>query len=250
VSAAPVFGSWDLSRAGNASLAEGIFGLVAQAFIGQEFPDITYVGIPTLTEEALAPLRAVILTSAYGWSDLIDPPTPAEQKALFNYVLNGGSAVLLADGEIDIINKAANTALVAPFGATVTGTIYSGNGTVVDPLASPITNGPFGQVNQLKLFYGGWFSSIGPYATPLAYADDNGQPVLAIIEPGKLGPGSGAVILASDATTYITFDPGIVETLPLLLNTVAYLVPEPSSLGLALLGIAPLAWQWRRGRRR
>ena len=47
------------------------------------------------------------------------------------------------------------------------------------------------------------FTDLGPNTKSLATMDANGTPVLAVIERGALGPGSGPVVIMSDANAFV-----------------------------------------------
>jgi hypothetical protein len=105
----------------------------------------------------------------------------------------------------------------------------------------PVMKQPFGIVTTFATSYGGWFDDLGPYATALATYDTNGQPALAAIPPGALGPGSGAVVFLGDADSVVDSAAGGLfksgDNEKFFLNAVAY-VPEPSTFSLlAMVGV-------------
>jgi Bacterial Ig-like domain (group 3) len=61
-----------------------------------------------------------------------------------------------------------------------------------------VTNGPFGLVSSIETAGPGWFDNLGSNADSLATLNFNGQPMLAVINPGTLGTGSGGVVIYSD----------------------------------------------------
>ena len=167
----------------------------------------------------------------------IVPLSAAEKSALLNYVLGGGTALVLAEEYVD---HASAQSLLDPFGITIADDGVSGlqYGTILNP-SHPIFDGPFGVQSAFAVLGSGIFTDLGPYATSLATMDSTGFPILASIEAGVLGPGSGRVILMPDASPFA--DPIVEgyfsEAETLFLNTVAYLVPEPASSALAGVGL-------------
>jgi len=97
----------------------------------------------------------------------------------------------------------------------------------------------------------GIFTNIGPYATTLATMNSTGLPIFTVIEAGVLGPGSGRVLLFSDATPFADpiGDGFFAQSETMFLNSIQYLVPEPTTgvlAGFALLSV----FAFRRARKR
>jgi PEP-CTERM motif len=178
-------------------------------------------------------LNILLISSVYDGHAAISPLSSSEQAALHNFVLGGGSAILITD---NTGFATAGNSFMNVFGVNATGQLAgSQHGTVTD-LTSPVTNGPFGRATDFTGNYTGYFNSLGSYATSLGTWDANGAPALAAIAPGALGPGSGAVVFFSDSNQ--AFD---TSNQTLMLNSIAYggaSVPEPSSLLLCFIGLA------------
>lgn len=213
------------------------------------FPGSQLVGTGVLTPAFLSTVKAVMLDPVAAAGTNITPLSNDEKSALFNFVQNGGGAILVADS----YNPAAAQNLVDAFGLQVTGlTPGRDNGSIPNPSASPVINGPFGQVTQFVTDEGYWFSNLGPYAHPVAYYASNDQPSIAVIDRGAIGPHSGPVVILGDINAFgdaelnYLFD----SNQMLFLNTVAFAVPEPSTLMLATVGSTCLgAVMFRRSRR-
>lgn len=247
--AAITVGSFDASRAGEANLATGIFTTQLRASLAANFPGSTIATTPSLTPAFLSSVDVMIVASANNF-DGITPLSPAEQSALFNHVLGGGTAMILAEEYLD---HTSAQSLLTPFGVTIADDGRSGlqYGTILNP-AHPLFDGPFGVQSQFAVLGSGIFTSLGPYATSLSTMDSTGFPILATIEAGALGPGSGRVILLPDATPFA--DPiaegYFSEAETLFLNSIAFLVPEPTSYALGGIGLVALGLVGRRRRRK
>ncbi len=111
----------------------------------------------------------------------------------------------------------------------------------------PLTSGPFGVVNSGPTDRYGWYDDLGPHASAIAVGTYNSQPIVAVIDPGVLGPGSGPVVFFSDldAPAFYTTSP---DTLAFDLNILYFaFAPEPSTFVLAALaGMVPLSIAYRR----
>jgi hypothetical protein len=243
-SAGIVVGGWTAARSGDANLLDGPLSFGLREILQFQFPQVTIAGTDTLTDEFLAGVDLLLLTSAFEVDDAIAPLTAAEQAAMLNYVLAGGALAIATEGEYDFGMPAANASLLEPFGMRATGLV---NPTPIteadwaifsDPLAHPISNGPYGVVTHFSTGFAGWFDDLGPYATSQATLAVNGQPAAAVIERGALGPGSGPVWLISDGSPFVL--PIISLHVPLVRNALVFLVPEPSCLALVTAGLVCL----------
>lgn len=251
-----VIGGFDTSRGGT----EG-FNLGSASFfqndIASAFPDTTFVTTSVLTPSFLSSINVLVITSVNGGNNIpITPLSADEQTALVNFVKGGGGAFIFTD---DIAFDAANQSLINPFGLHsqsqefVPGRLGV---TVTNPLANPVTSGPFGVVTDYELASVGWYDSLGTNVQSLATLDLNGETALAVIDKGALGPGSGGVVFSSDTNPlfHIDFTTLFPAYKPLDFNVIAYLapsaaVPEPASLtlfGFGLLGLAGYGWRRRR----
>jgi hypothetical protein len=243
-----VVGSFDASRAGQANIADGFLTTQARASLQSHFPGSTITTAPSLTPAFLSGLDVLIVSSVNNSGGIV-PLSASEQTALFNYVLGGGTVLILAEEYLDHVSAQS---LLTPFGITIDDDHVSGlqYGTILNP-AHPIFDGPFGVQSQFAVLGSGVFTDLGPYATSLATMDSTGYPILASIEAGALGPGSGRVILMPDATPFADpiVDGYFSEAETLFLNTVAYLVPEPASGTLACMAMIVVSLGLRRRKR-
>lgn len=232
-----VVGTFDANRAGPANLADGPFTEGARNYVLENFPSVEIIGAPSLTPEFLSGLQVLVISSPYDeWSG-IAPLSPSEQSALLDFVLAGGDALILADGYSPYLQGA--NSMVNPFGMNVAddGLLGQLDGTPTEP-GHPVFNGPFGDVSTIVMFGAGVFDNLNPSSLILARLDALDMPTAAVFEAGVLGPDSGKVLLFSDSFPFAA--PWFVDNGQLLLNTVRYLIPEPSSLALAGCGIASL----------
>jgi hypothetical protein len=116
---------------------------------------------------------------------------------------------------------------------------------IVDPL-HPVAIGPFGTITNFTIDPIGSahaFVSIGPYATVIGRSL-NGAPSILGIAENAISPGSGRVVLFSDATE---FGWSWLQRDGMNLNTIQYVaVPESSTLMLCsitslFVGLGPIA---------
>ena len=213
------------------SLAQNIKGLGYEAF--------QFVAVRDLLQVDLREAADVVVMHNAHKPFHGTPPlllSAAEQTALFEFVAAGGSAVIATQDGGDGAN-----ALVAPFGMSVTGALQGvQTDTIPKGTSHAVVNGPFGTARYLKTSAAAWFSELGPYATSLVRSSVNQQPLLAAIEADAVRPGSGRVVLLSDAnpfgdandafgcgsTSRFLFFP---EHEELFLNIMAWISPNASS---------------------
>lgn len=244
-SAAIVFGGWNEERAAGFALDAPLATAGILGTLEPEFPGITVVTTKTLTPEFLAGVDVLLLSTADSFSSIIDPLTTAESKALYNYVLNGGAAILLADGTFTGGVAAVNDSMTALFGVHVGG-FTSGIQTAVGASKThPIIHGPYGEVTDMGTFYPGSITDLGPYA--ISIGELSTDPFLAVIPAHALSPLSGPVVIIGDPAPYVPGLYGNTETL--LLNTFAF-IPEPSTMVLSAMSVVPIGLLMLRDRRR
>jgi hypothetical protein len=239
-----VVGGFDAARGGFESLAPGEDSALATD-IASAYPGTTFQFSNTLTASFLSGVNAVILGVAMTDAHAITPLSAAEQTALLNFVMGGGTALIFADNSLfDPNAPAANASLLTPFGVTVTGTL---NGLVNAPilnLAGPLT-GPFTPVTTFAANYPGYFNGTGLGSVLADLNGNSSEPAVERFAPGVLGAGSGAVVLFSDSDAMVAGDSLTATNLNLVLNSFSLAngnsaVPEPSTLwlmGFALGGL-------------
>jgi hypothetical protein len=213
-------GGFDVTRGEYASIPNGLAFAEARYAITTTYPTATFTSFPTVTLSALTNTDIIVLTATSDGSNPISPLSAAEQTALANFVTDGGCAILLPDNS-DFAS--ANESLIDPFGMDVTGMIWGWlTVTVTNPSATPLTSGFHGTVASFTQGWSGGLTNLGPYAT--SYASNALGDALAIIAPDGIVKGSGAVIVYTDATTFVDADDGggFADNETLFLNSIAF----------------------------
>jgi len=247
--AAVVLGTFDSTRAGgDANLISGFYSQQARASLNAHFPQVSLAGISALSPASLTGIDALIIYNTTGVFTTTSLSS-SEQTALIDFVKAGKNAFILADGYV----PATAQTFLSPFSMQITGDGIRDTGPTIN-VANAITNGPFGLVSSYTTSDGGWFSDLGPFATPLIDLGANDLPSLAAIERNTISPGSGRVILTTDSTAFAdTAADGFFPTNEVLfLNSVQWIipVPEPSTMVLAGTGILLLTLRRLRERPR
>jgi hypothetical protein len=191
---------------------------------------------------------AGIDTLVFGLVDRRYTPAPAYIDILETFVLGGGNLVLL--GENQQHWHEANVAIGGRFGLQ-----YPVNdqpehiAAIVPSPRHAIMAGPFGEVNVIDgTGQGddgfGRISDPGPYGQNLIEFT-NGDSVAVVIEQGKLGPGSGAVVAYGEMSIFHVYPTDSdfhfyhrADNRAMWRNTFAYTatVPEPATMSLLSLG--------------
>lgn len=224
----PVVGGFSVGRGDQLSIGEGDLLHTLRCRIRDGFPGVAFTGTDTLTPDYLAGVDALVLSSIATPGAGIVPLAPDEQEALVDFVLGGRSVIIFTDGTGTggVGPDSPNGSCVAPFGFNVTG---SGTFDEVADVQGvhPITDGPFGKVAKFQMYIPGWFDVLADQAGGLAFIESNGAVGLAVIDAGKLGPGSGTVVVFTD--TSLIFDQFIKgEHERLVLNALSLMLPEGS----------------------
>ena len=230
-----ILGTFNNTRAGGFNLLTSIATTEIRDSLAANFPAMTLTGTDKLTPAYLAGIDAILLHPIASFGTNITPLSAAEQLALFDFVKQGGAALLVADS----YGPAAAQNLVDAFGLTVDGlTPGPDPGTISAPPFSAIINGPFGTVTSFLTDEGYWFTDLGPYAKSIATYTGNGLPSIVVIERGAITPTSGPVVVFGDVNAFgdATFGYQFQFNEKLMLNALAYAVPEPSTLFAGLLG--------------
>lgn len=206
-SADVVIGGFNVARGGSAAIDGGSLLDDLRASIASAFPGATFTGSATLTPAFLATADVLFLTSGTGANSAITPLSGSEQAALLAFVRNGGTAILCADNDTfaGSASEPANESLIDPFGIDVAGTgaPWAQSTTVVGPPSSPVLDGPFGTASGWLVGWTGWFTTVPSEAVVLATINQSGLPGLLSFAPHALAACSGAVVIASDSTTFV-----------------------------------------------
>ncbi len=243
---ATVLGGFDSARGGEGSLRDGVFFENLRPEIMSGFSPAILSATTTLTDVYLSTIDVLVLDVAWTGADptQASPLTPEEQTALRSFVTSGGGAVLMTDHAASF--ELANESFLDPFGLDSTGYIEGPRDLIITDLSHPVADGPFGSLTEVAFWYPGYFNDLGPDAVEVGTVI--GQPGLAAIAPGQLGPGSGGVVFFSDHA------PGRNNS-TVMLNSIAFvapnaLIPEPSTLVLLFsLALAGAGVGYRRRRK-
>lgn len=231
-----VVGGLDEARGGDYSIVADTYNAGVTRLVFEEVaPGVSFTSTNVLTSEYLDTVDVVFLSGLRTPTTTIVPLTLAEQNALFNFVSQGGRALIAT--EYISVNTGAYESLLSPFGLTPGGTA-SGKLTFTDP-NHPVVNGPYGQVTDMIFPSTGIFPVLGPYATALGLVGgDPNLVAMAVIEADAIAPGSGRVIFLGDGD-FTNFNINSVEQIAALgTNGAHYLaaIPEPSSMTLMGMG--------------
>jgi hypothetical protein len=242
-----VIGGFDSTRIGDVNLITGFPAEQIRAALTANVPGHVLVAASTLTPAFLSGVDLLIITNASGISSST-VLLPAEQTALLDFVKSGKSAFILADGF-----AFSALSFVTPFGMFGEGRTTTIDVGPVTDLNHPIANGPFGQATTFTTYYAGWFTDLGP-AAPIAVLGANGLASYAAIDRDAISPGSGRVVLTTDASAFADANDGgfFLANEALFNNSVDWLlaVPEPSTWILAFCGAISLGLLGRMRRQR
>ena len=206
-----------------------------QAAIRAALPSATFGFSSSLDSGILNGARGVVIMSPIDNINPISALTPSEQAALRAFILSGGSAIIATDAGYIPSFDVTNASFVSQFGLTVTGTDYT-TLTMINPTGNPITNGPFGLVTSMTGIAAGPYTTVPTNYLPLGRLSP-GVAGAGYFALGSLGAGSGAVLFLSDANT-INSGWAAPSNYNLVSNFAAYAaVPEPSTVGLMLVGL-------------
>jgi len=195
-------GSFNLARGGLESLQYGSPSMEKglRHAILVTFPGTAFRFAPALTPAFLQSIKTLIIGVAAGGTTPITPLSSQEQANLINFVKGGGTAVLLADNDLQF--QAASDSILNPFGLSSTGVVQGTTATFLNLATDPIRKGIAGTAKQIDTSWPAWFSSIGT-STEVAQLAANGMPAASYFAAGALGSGSGAVVFFSDSSIMV-----------------------------------------------
>ncbi len=235
-------GGFNAARGGGGSIATDT-GL--QSLILGQFPGSTFSSTATLTSSYLSTISDLIISVAAADNVAITPLSASEQTALVNFVDAGGTALLFTDNStFDSTAPTVNNSFLSPFGLSAAGTLNGVNSSTIVNSSNPVVTGPAGTATGFDTNYPGWFSSLGS-ALEIAKLTANNEPDLAVLLPGALAPGSGAVVFFADGNNLGGGGASDSNDNILILNSLALkgsavATPEPTSAILVLAGILAL----------
>lgn len=227
-----IIGTIAFPRGGEYALVGGATGSGIAGWVTAAIPEATFVGTQTLDPSFLSTVDILIIDAATDYG-LYTTLSPAEQDAVLNFVKSGKGAIIVAD----TLGYIGGASFANPFGVSAGGS--TSNSTYIVNTTLPIGSGPYGTASTPFTvdFVGipSGFASLGPYAQAIAVSS-SGDTTIAAIRENVLAPGSGRVVLFSDAGTVLeTFIRGN----GVFLNSIAYVsVPESSSLILAAVAMS------------
>lgn len=178
------------------------------------------------------------------WIPLLDRDsllTAEEQQTIHDYVLGGGTLVIVAD--VGPRFSVGPSSVGEPFGVTWSDEPgVNANPTITDG-THPMIDGPFGKVEMIGHASQGFIEELGSYAKQIA-VNPKGISI-AWIGPNWLGSGSGIVILFSDVNHFSSngtpWGPGFdrYDNRILFRNLFAYLTTRASAVIQASIDIKP-----------
>lgn len=209
-----VIGVWNQFRAADWNLIDGEFTDSYRADLAATFGSAVVTGTAALNADFLAKVDILVIGAtsdhAGGGPTPIKPLTAIEQSALYDFVSGGGSVLLMTENSFQY--QAASNSLLAPFGMTSSGFNENEFRASVTAPDHPVFNGPNGAVTGYDLLFPGEFLDLGPNAVSIAEIGP-GRSVAAVIEPGTLNEGSGAVVALVGQVTMVDSDhPGLPAT--------------------------------------
>jgi hypothetical protein len=212
------------------SLVAGSSTADLRSAITTNFPGVTFSGAPSLTPAYLGTVDAVVISSFVAVGT-VTSLSSAEQTALLGFVQAGHGAYIVVDNDTHAGSgtKTQNDTFLTPFGLAAAGALADVQTISITDPQHPLTDGPFGTAHTLVADWPGWFTSLGAAHRLGTLAATNAD-AAAVLDPGAISPGSGAVVFISD-----TGPATILHTLAgndnryFTLNAIALIVPEPST---------------------
>ena len=187
----------------------------------KEYPEATFHTVDELNVESIAAYDLLILRPDRGF-----PLSAAEQRLLFDYVSGGGCAVLsLADPNVGRVNAEEVLSLVAPFGLRLFWPSERDPAKTFELLpfdlsGNPLLDGAWGQVDYLLHKYPVGIIDTGPYGEALIQNKHGDE--LLFIPPDAIAPGSGPVVTAASASTFVQVGNHSFDNDALVFNTIDY----------------------------
>jgi len=236
--AGPIIGTFDGTRSTTANIANGFFAFQARASLASHYPGYSFATDLILTDSFLSGIDLLLITSSKSGNIPIIL-SANEQESLYNYVLGGGSALLLADGQFGLLPGAQS--MITPFGLTIGNQQTALSHSYPVDVTHPTIDGPFGEVSMINTQTYSYFTNLGPYAHAIANIDIANMPSIAVIEEHALGPLSGRVVFISAIDEFKDQGTGrFLDNETFFLNTVQFLLPEPSGVVLAGMALSAL----------
>lgn len=177
------------------------FGRVTRV-LQEEYPEVEAYIFDELDDESLNQIDLFITsaTVSTGGADHGLFLSEEEKRSLREFVEEGGWLLLMLDPGFNTLTfTEALIEMAGLFDVTLSDDMPAG--TEQHPIENGhlhrVTSGPWGEVSLLNIKQPVSFSDLGPYAESLLI-NNAGYPMLAVIDPGRIQPGSGAVLLVGD----------------------------------------------------
>jgi hypothetical protein len=188
-------GGFNATRGGGGSIDNNV---PLRNLILSQYPGSTFSSTSTLTPAYLSTVNRLIISVGIAATKAIAPLSSAEQSALVDFVKGGGTALLFCDNNtFDSAAPTVNASFLSPFSLSMTGTLSSNQSSRIVNPSNPVATGPAGTATGFDTLFPGWFTSLGN-AVAVAVLTTNNMPDIAVLMPGMLAAGSGAVVFFAD----------------------------------------------------
>lgn len=196
-----VIGGFSAARSGAQSFPQGSSYTTARAAVQTAFSQVSFQGLDSITAGSLALIDILVLTPITGPTTATEL-SAAEKTALFDWVKNGGCALICVDNDLGrAAFNMADESLISPFG--ITSENSTGDVVFISPENSPITSGIFGDVGRYTRAFGGRkVISPGNWGRSIAI-DPQGGIGLVEVPEDEIQEGAGQVLVVTDTHLFL-----------------------------------------------